>query len=345
MSSRSSRRSIISATTSCCRARQSSFTMGEERQADGDAARSAIVHGVVKNITEYGAFVDLGGIDGLLHITDMSWRRDRHPSEVVQVGQEVEPPRCSSSTPRRTASAQSSSSATIRGSDRAAVTRTARSCSARSPTSPTTARSSRSSPASRAWCTSRRWTGRTRTSPRQDRQLRDEVEVMVLEIDEDNRRISLGMKQCKPEPVEEFSDTQRGRQGPRQSVSITDRRRAAWRPASTGWSTCRTCRGASPREAVRDFKKGDEVEAIVPRDRRRASAFARRQATRWATRSPTTRARPRDDGDRQGHPSGRARGRRSSTRRDRLPACVGDLPATVSRMPATSWKEGQQYRV
>src|SRR5947199_262755 len=65
-------------------------SMGEERAKLLETlSEGAIVHGVVKNITEYGAFVDLGGIDGLLHITDMAWRRVRHPSEVVQVGQEL----------------------------------------------------------------------------------------------------------------------------------------------------------------------------------------------------------------------------------------------------------------
>ena len=65
-------------------------SMGEERAKLMETLHEgAIVHGVVKNITEYGAFVDLGGIDGLLHITDMAWRRVRHPSEVVQVGQEL----------------------------------------------------------------------------------------------------------------------------------------------------------------------------------------------------------------------------------------------------------------
>ncbi len=65
-------------------------SMGEERAKLMDTLKEgAIVQGVVKNITEYGAFVDLGGIDGLLHITDMAWRRVRHPSEVVTVGQEI----------------------------------------------------------------------------------------------------------------------------------------------------------------------------------------------------------------------------------------------------------------
>ncbi|MEE6157500.1 S1 RNA-binding domain-containing protein, partial [Acinetobacter baumannii] len=66
-------------------------SMGEERQKLLETLHEgAVVKGVVKNITDYGAFVDLGGIDGLLHITDMAWRRVRHPSEVLQVGQEVE---------------------------------------------------------------------------------------------------------------------------------------------------------------------------------------------------------------------------------------------------------------
>ena len=65
-------------------------SMGEERAKLMENLREgSVVHGVVKNITEYGAFVDLGGIDGLLHITDMAWRRVRHPSEVVQAGQEI----------------------------------------------------------------------------------------------------------------------------------------------------------------------------------------------------------------------------------------------------------------
>ena len=77
------------------------------RGARGAARRrlqeGAIVKGIVKNITDYGAFVDLGGIDGLLHITDLAWRRVKHPSEVLAVGDEVDAPRCSSSTRRRTA--------------------------------------------------------------------------------------------------------------------------------------------------------------------------------------------------------------------------------------------------
>ena len=65
--------------------------MGEERKALlENLQEGSIIKGIVKNITDYGAFVDLGGIDGLLHITDLAWRRVKHPSEVLEVGQEVE---------------------------------------------------------------------------------------------------------------------------------------------------------------------------------------------------------------------------------------------------------------
>ena len=141
-------------------------SMGEERAKLMETLREgAIVHGVVKNITEYGAFVDLGGIDGLLHITDMAWRRVRHPSEVVQVGQELDAKVLKFDAEKNRVSLGIKQLGDDRGTASRAATRRARACSARSPTSPTTAPSSRSSQASKAWSTSRRWTGPTRTSP------------------------------------------------------------------------------------------------------------------------------------------------------------------------------------
>jgi len=140
-------------------------SMGEERAKLLETLKEgAIVQGVVKNITEYGAFVDLGGIDGLLHITDMAWRRVRHPSEVVQAGQEITAKVLKFDPEKQRVSLGLSNWATIRGWASRAATPRARACSARSPTSPTTAPSSSSSLASKAWCTSPRWTGPTRTS-------------------------------------------------------------------------------------------------------------------------------------------------------------------------------------
>jgi len=110
-------------------------SMGEERAKLLETlSEGAIVQGVVKNITEYGAFVDLGGIDGLLHITDMAWRRVRHPSEVVTVGQELTAKVLKFDAEKNRVSLASSSWATTRGSAWPAATRPAPACSARSPT-------------------------------------------------------------------------------------------------------------------------------------------------------------------------------------------------------------------
>ena len=142
-------------------------SMGEERAKLLDNLKEgAVVKGTVKNITDYGAFVDLGGIDGLLHITDLAWRRVRHPSEVVQVGQEITAKVLKFDQEKTASRSASSSLVRIRGSVLRAAIRKARGCSARSTTSPTTARSSRSKRASKVWCTSPRWTGPTRTSIR-----------------------------------------------------------------------------------------------------------------------------------------------------------------------------------
>jgi small subunit ribosomal protein S1 len=108
----------------------------------------AVIKGTVKNLTDYGAFVDLGGIDGLLHITDMAWKRVKHPSEVVNVGDEIDVRILKFDRERQRVSLG---------------IRPARACSARSRTLPTTAASSRSRKVSKAWCTSPRWTGPTRT--------------------------------------------------------------------------------------------------------------------------------------------------------------------------------------
>ena len=139
----------------------------EEREQLMDKLQEgAILKGVVKNLTDYGAFVDLGGIDGLLHITDMAWKRVRHPSEVVNVGDELDVRVLKFDRERNRVSLGLKQLGEIRGTTSAVVTRPTAASSARSPTSPITVRSLRSSRASKAWCTSRRWIGPTRTSTR-----------------------------------------------------------------------------------------------------------------------------------------------------------------------------------
>src|SRR5215204_3358000 len=123
----------------------------------------AVIKGTVKNLTDYGAFVDLGGIDGLLHITDMAWKRVKHPSEVVNVGDEIDVRILKFDRERQRVSLGIKQLGNDPWQQIGPAIRPARACSARSRTSPTTAASSRSRKASRAWCTSPRWTGPTRT--------------------------------------------------------------------------------------------------------------------------------------------------------------------------------------
>jgi small subunit ribosomal protein S1 len=142
-------------------------SVGEERDALLAALKEgSIVKGVVKNITDYGAFVDLGGIDGLLHITDLAWRRVRHPSEVLAVGDEVQAKILKFDQEKNRVSLglkQLGEDPWVGISRRYPRPP---GFSARSPTSPTTAPLSRSSRESRAWCMSPRWTGPTRTCTR-----------------------------------------------------------------------------------------------------------------------------------------------------------------------------------
>jgi len=125
-----------------------------------------VVRGIVKNLTDYGAFVDLGGLDGLLHITDMAWKRVKHPSEVVNVGDEIQVKVIKFDRERGRVSLGLKQMEEDPWTDIARRYPQVRASSARSATSPITAPSSRSKRASRVWCTSPKWTGPTRMSTR-----------------------------------------------------------------------------------------------------------------------------------------------------------------------------------
>ena len=237
-------------------------SMGEERAKLLETlTEGAIVHGVVKNITEYGAFVDLGGIDGLLHITDMAWRRVRHPSEVVTVGQELsakvlkfdaEKNRVSlgikqlGDDPWHGVSRRYPSNTRLFGkvtniADYGAFVEIEPGIEGL------------------VHVSEMDWTNKN-VAPG------DEVEVMVLEIDEDKRRISLGMKQCKANPWEEFSGTvHRGDKVKGPIKSITDF--GVFVGLASGIDGLVHLSDLSWHEtgeaAVRNFKKGQEVEALV----------------------------------------------------------------------------------
>jgi small subunit ribosomal protein S1 len=243
-------------------------SMGEERsKLLSTLSEGATVTGIVKNITEYGAFVDLGGIDGLLHITDMAWRRVRHPSEVVTVGQELqakvlkfdaEKNRVSlgikqlGDDPWHGVARRYPNSTRLFGkitniADYGAFVEIEPGIEGL------------------VHVSEMDWTNKN-VAPNKIVALGDEVEVMVLEIDEDKRRISLGMKQCKTNPWEEFSSTvQRGDRVTGPVKSITDF--GVFIGLSAGIDGLVHLSDLSWHEpgetAVRNYKKGQEVEAIV----------------------------------------------------------------------------------
>ncbi|WP_426100565.1 30S ribosomal protein S1 [Massilia sp. TSP1-1-2] len=243
-------------------------SMGEERQKLMETLKEGtVVTGIVKNITDYGAFVDLGGIDGLLHITDLAWRRVRHPSEVLTVGQEI--------TAKVLKYDQEKNRVSLGvkqlGDD------------------PWTGLSRRYPQSTRLFgkvtnltdygafveveqgieglvhVSEMDWTNKN-VAPNKVVQLGDEVEVMVLEIDEERRRISLGMKQCKANPWDDFGVTHKKGDKVRGAIkSITDfgvfiglagNIDGLVHLSDLSWTE-------TGEEAVRRFKKGDELEAIV----------------------------------------------------------------------------------
>jgi small subunit ribosomal protein S1 len=226
-----------------------------------------IVDGVVKNLTDYGAFLDLGGIDGLLHITDMAWRRVKHPSEVVAVGDNIKVKVLKFDRDRNRVSLGLKQL----GDD------------------PWIALARRYPVGTRVFgkvtniadygcfveieegveglvhVSEMDWTNKN-VNPNKVVALGDEVEVMVLDIDEDRRRISLGMKQCQQNPWDEF-DQNHGK-GDRVSgkiKSITDFGifigldggiDGLVHLSDISWN-------APGEEAVRQYRKGQEVEAVV----------------------------------------------------------------------------------
>ncbi len=243
-------------------------SMGEERAKLLETLKEGtIVTGVVKNITDYGAFVDLGGIDGLLHITDLAWRRVRHPSELISVGQEItakvlkfdqEKNRVSLGVKqlgedpwvglsRRYPSGTRLFGKVTNITDYGAFVEVEQGIEGL------------------VHVSEMDWTNRN-ISPAKVVALGEEVEVMVLEIDEDRRRISLGMKQCKPNPWEEFSlNHKKGDKVSGAIKSITDFGVFIGLPGGIdGLVHLSDLSWNEPgEEAVRKFKKGDDLEAIV----------------------------------------------------------------------------------
>jgi small subunit ribosomal protein S1 len=226
-----------------------------------------VVRGVVKNLTDYGAFVDLGGIDGLLHITDMAWKRVKHPSEVVNVGDEIDVKILRFDREKNRVSL----GVKQLGSD------------------PWEAISRRYPPNTRLFgkvtniadygcfveieegveglvhVSEMDWTNKN-VNPSKVVQIGDEVEVMVLDIDEERRRISLGIKQCQANPWSDFATSYaKGDRVSGKIKSITDFGIFIGLPggidglvhlSDISWDV-------AGEEAVRKYKKGEDVETVV----------------------------------------------------------------------------------
>jgi small subunit ribosomal protein S1 len=223
--------------------------------------------GVVKNLTDYGAFVDLGGIDGLLHITDMAWKRVKHPSEVVSVGQELQVKVLKFDRERNRVSLGLKQLGADPWTDLAR----------RYP--PNTRLFGKVTNIADYGCfveieegveglvhvSEMDWTNKN-VNPHKVVQIGDEVEVMVLDIDEERRRISLGLKQCKANPWSEFAENyNKGDKVKGQIKSITDFGVFIGLPGGIdGLVHLSDLSWDVPGEdAVRNYTKGEELETMV----------------------------------------------------------------------------------
>ena len=243
-------------------------SMGEERaQLLETLKEGAIVKGIVKNITDYGAFVDLGGIDGLLHITDLAWRRVRHPSEVLEQGQEITAKVLKFDQEKNRVSLgikQLGEDPWI-GIARRYPQGTRLFGKVTNITDYGAFVEIEAGIEGLVHVSEMDWTNKN-VDPKKVVQLGEEVEVMVLEIDEERRRISLGMKQCKPNPWEEFAAThQKGDTVKGQIKSITDFGVfIGLEGGIDGLVHLSDLSWTEPgEEAVRKYKKGEELEAVV----------------------------------------------------------------------------------
>ena len=239
----------------------------ERKQLLENIEEGQIIRGVVKNLTDYGAFVNLGGLDGLLHITDISWKRVKHPSEVVNVGDEVDVRVLKFDRERNRVSLGMKQL----GDD------------------PWTDISRRYPESSRLFgkvtnvtdygafveleegieglvhVSEMDWTNRN-VHPNKVCHVGDEIEVMVLDVDSDRRRVSLGIKQCKANPWEEFAAIhKKGDQITGQIKSITDFGvfigldggiDGLIHLSDLSWDE-------TGEDVARNYNKGDEVTAVV----------------------------------------------------------------------------------
>lgn len=240
----------------------------EERDALLEKLQEGMsVKGIVKNLTDYGAFVDLGGVDGLLHITDMSWKRIKHPSEIVNVGDEIDVKVLKYDRDRNRVSLGLKQLGedpwvAIKGrypentQVKAVVTNlTDYGCFAEL----------EEGVEGLVHVSEMDWTNKN-IHPSKVVQLGDEIDVMVLDIDEERRRISLGIKQCFQNPWDGFAESfKKGDKIAGSIKSITDfgifigldgNIDGLVHLSDISWDE-------TGEEAVRNYKKGDEIETVI----------------------------------------------------------------------------------
>jgi small subunit ribosomal protein S1 len=243
-------------------------TQGADRESLLENLKEgAVVKGIVKNITDYGAFVDLGGIDGLLHITDLAWRRVKHPSEVLSVGDEIEAKilKFDQEKNRVSLGIKQMGDDPWNGLARRYPQGTRLFGKVTNLTDYGAFVEIEQGIEGLVHVSEMDWTNKN-VHPSKVVALGDEVEVMILEIDEQRRRISLGMKQCKSNPWDDFAaNHQKGDKVKGAIKSITDFGvfigldggiDGLVHLSDLSWNT-------PGEEAVRNYKKGDEVEAVV----------------------------------------------------------------------------------
>ncbi|MFH2139645.1 MAG: 30S ribosomal protein S1 [Pseudomonadota bacterium] len=243
-------------------------TQGADRESLLENLKEgAVVKGIVKNITDYGAFVDLGGIDGLLHITDLAWRRVKHPSEVLTVGDEIEAKilKFDQEKNRVSLGIKQMGDDPWNGLARRYPQGTRLFGKVTNLTDYGSFVEIEQGIEGLVHVSEMDWTNKN-VHPSKVVALGDEVEVMILEIDEQRRRISLGMKQCKSNPWDDFAaNHQKGDKVKGAIKSITDFGvfigldggiDGLVHLSDLSWSV-------AGEEAVRNYKKGDELEAVV----------------------------------------------------------------------------------
>ena len=226
-----------------------------------------VIKGVVKNLTDYGAFVDLGGVDGLLHITDIAWKRVKHPSEVLKIGDEIEAKVLRFDRERNRVSLGLKQLGDDPWVDLARRYPEGARLFGKVTNITDYGAFVEIEPGVEGLVhvSEMDWTNKN-IHPSKVMQLGDEVEVMVLDIDTERRRISLGIKQCQPNPWEEFAASHnKGDKVHGQIKSITDFGVfVGLEGGIDGLIHLSDLSWALPgEEAVRNYKKGDDIEAVI----------------------------------------------------------------------------------